>query len=239
MGKNKNRSKQESKRAVGYQAAELVQAGMRVGLGTGSTAFYFIERLAQRCHEGLSIHAVASSQRSFEQAAQAGIPLLDMNICTELDLTIDGADEIDTKKRLIKGGGGALLREKILANMSKELIIIVDETKCVPALGSVPLPVEIVPFAMHATLHHIQQAGYDGNFRHTPEGTLYVTDNGNHIVDIAFNALRNNPEKDHETLLNIPGIVDTGFFFNLVGRVLVGCLDGRVLLFPHYSTLSM
>lgn len=230
MGKNKNRSEQEIKRAVGYKAAELIHPGMRVGLGTGSTAFFFIERLAQRCREGLRIEAVASSQRSFEQATREGIPLIDINTLNELDLTVDGADEIDPQKRLIKGGGGALLREKIVANMSKELIIIVDESKCVPALGRIKLPVEVVPFAKHATLHHIQKAGYQATFRRTPQGTLYVTDNGNLIVDIHFSALRDAPEKDHEILLHIPGVVDTGFFFNLVSRTLIGFFDGQVIM---------
>lgn len=218
------------KKAVGYKAAEFVQDGMRVGLGTGTTAFYFIEKLVQRCREGLKIHAAASSTRSFEQAKKGGIPLLDLDTINSLDLTVDGADEIDPMKRMIKGGGGALVREKILASMSQEMIVIVDENKLVSALGKCKLPVEILPFAKMATLHHISKAGYSGEFRKQTDGSLLFTDNGNLIFDIHFNELRENPENDHEALIHIPGVVDTGFFFNLAGRVIVGFADGQVVI---------
>ncbi len=220
------------KKAVGYKAAEFVQNGMRVGLGTGTTAFFFIERLIQRCQEGLKIHAVASSDRSHHQAAQGRIPMIDIEEATSLDLTVDGADEIDPQKRMIKGGGGALVREKIVAAMSKEMIVIVDETKLVPSLGTCKLPVEIVPFAKNATSHHIAKAGYQGAFRKKSDGGLYITDNGNLIFDIRFDKVRNKPEEDHETLIHIPGVVDTGFFFNLAGRVVVGFADGQVVVKP-------
>ena len=218
------------KKAVGYKAAELVQDGMRVGLGTGTTSFYFIEKLVQRCREGLKIHAAASSTRSLEQAKQGGIPLLEIDTINSLDLTVDGADEIDPMKRMIKGGGGALVREKILASMSREMIVIVDEKKLVSTLGKCKLPVEILPFAKMATLHQVAKAGYSGEFRKQADGGLFFTDNGNHIIDIQFDQLRENPEGDHETLIHIPGVVDTGFFFNLAGRVIVGFADGQVII---------
>ncbi len=224
-------SRDPVKQAVGYAAAELVQPGMRVGLGTGSTVFYFIERLGQRCREGLCIEVAASSQQSYQQALEEGLSLLDMNALTALDLTVDGADEVDPEKRLIKGGGGALLREKILASMSRELVIIVDASKCVQALGKFKLPVEVVPFANEATLCHIQEAGYTGTWRLKANGELYVTDNGNFIVDVHFVNPTDQPERDHETLLHIPGVVDTGFFFNLANSVLVGHPDGQVTTF--------
>ncbi len=220
------------KKAVGYKAAEFVQSGMNVGLGTGSTAFYFIERLTLRCKEGLKIHAVASSEKSLRQAKEGGIPLLDIDQITSLDLTVDGADEIDPQKRMIKGGGGALIREKILASMSREMIVIVDETKLVPALGKNKLPVEILSFAKNATLHRIAKAGFQGEFRKNTDGSLYITDNQNLIVDIHFKSLREKPEEDHEELRSIPGVVDTGFFFDLAGRVVVGFKDGQVVIKP-------
>jgi ribose 5-phosphate isomerase A len=220
------------KKAVGYKAAELIQNGMRVGLGTGSTAHFFIERLIQRCQEGLNIHVAASSQHSFDQAKKGGIPLLDINTITSLDITVDGADEIDPQKRMIKGGGGAHVREKIIANMSLELIIIIDELKLVPELGTCKLPVEVLPFAHLATLHHIEKAGYKGVLRTAKDGSLFVTDNRNLIFDIHFDKTRTKPEEDHETLIHLPGVVDTGFFFNLAGRVIVGFSDGQVVIKP-------
>ncbi len=218
------------KQAAGYYAAEFVQDGMRVGLGTGSTAFHLIERLIQRCREGLRIQAVATSRSSLEQARRGHIPLLDIETLTELDLTLDGADEIDPSKRMIKGGGGALVREKIVASMSREMVIIIDASKQVAKLGTCPLPVEIIPFAVQSTLHNIQESGYVGHLRKTPEGQLYRTDNGNYIVDLQFDRPRDTPERDHEILLHIPGVVDTGFFFNLAGRVVIGTSQGEVIV---------
>lgn len=222
----------EIKKAIGYKAAEFVENGMIVGLGTGSTAFFFIERLIQKCKEGLKIQAVASSNQSFQQAKKGNIPLLDIDNVTTLDLTVDGADEIDPQKRMIKGGGGAHVREKIVATMSREMIVIVDERKLVPILGKCKLPVEILPFARNSIFHHICKAGYHGEFRKNVDGSLFITDNGNLLVDIHFDTPRQYPELDHETLIHIPGIVDTGFFFNLAGRVIVGFADGQIIVKP-------
>ena len=220
------------KKAVGYKAAEFVHSGMRVGLGTGTTAFFFIERLIQRCKEGLKIQAIASSEKSSEQARKGGIPLLDSSQVSALDLTVDGADQIDPQKRMIKGGGGALVREKILAAMSKELVVIVDDSKLAPALGQCKLPVEVLPFAKNATWHHILKAGYKGDFRKKSDNSLYITDNGNLIIDLLFDTMIENPEEDHMTLIQIPGVVDTGFFINLAGRIVVGFADGQVVVKP-------
>lgn len=220
------------KKAVGYRAAELIENGMLVGLGTGTTVYYFIEKLIEKCKSGLKIQAAASSNQSLKQAKEGRIPLLDIDKVTALDITVDGADEIDPQKRMIKGGGGALVREKIVAAMSKEMVVIVDERKLVPALGKAKLPVEIIPFAKNSILHHIEKAGYRGSFRKTADGTPYITDNGNLIVDIHFDSPRENPEIDHDALIHIPGVVDTGFFFNLAGRVIVGFADGQVVIKP-------
>ncbi len=220
------------KKAVGYRAAELIENEMLVGLGTGTTVFYFIEKLIEKCKSGLKIQAVASSNQSLKQAKEGHIPLLDIDKVTALDITVDGADEIDPLKRMIKGGGGALVREKIVAAMSKEMVVIVEERKLVPTLGKAKLPVEIIPFAKNSILHHIEKAGYRGSFRKKADGTPYVTDNGNLIVDIHFDTPRDNPEIDHDTLIHIPGVVDTGFFFHLAGRVIVGFADGQVVIKP-------
>jgi len=225
-------SNEAIKKAVGYKAAEFIQSGMLVGIGTGTTAFYFIERLVQRCQEGLKIQAVASSEQSYLLAKKGMIPMLELEEVTSLDLTVDGADEIDLQKRMIKGGGGAFVREKIVAAMSREMVVIVDEKKLVTSLGKCKLPVEVIAFASAATLHHIKKAGYRGEFRKKSDGSLYVTDNGNLICDIHFDTLRENPERDHETLIHIPGVVDTGFFFHLAGRVVVGFADGQVVVKP-------
>lgn len=223
-------SRDAIKKAVGYKAAELVQDGMLVGLGTGSTAFYFIEKLILRCREGLKIQAIASSSHSYMQAQKGNIPLLDPDQVTSLDLTVDGADEIDPQNRMIKGGGGAHVREKIVASMSKEMVVIVDESKCVDLLGRCKLPVEVIPFASHATHQKILKLGYHGEFRLQRDGSIFMSDNGNHIIDIHFSTPRLHPEEDHEALMHIPGVIDTGFFFHLATKVIVGFFDGQIVV---------
>lgn len=218
------------KQAVGYKAAELIQNDMLVGLGTGSTVYYFIEKLIERVRQGLRIKAVSSSIRSAEQAAKGGIQLVDINTLSHLDITVDGADEIDSEKRMIKGGGGALLREKILASMSHEMIVVVDESKLCHQLGKHKLPVEIVSFAHEVTLKKIEKLGYKAAFRKEKDGSLYLTDNGNPIIDITFPSPLASPEKDHDALCKIPGVVETGFFFHLAGRVIIGFEDGQVVI---------
>lgn len=221
---------EECKKAVAAKAASLIQDGMIVGLGTGSTAHYFIEQLIQRCKQGLKIQAVASSERSLEQARKGGIPLADINTLKTLDMYVDGADEIDPQKRMIKGGGGAMLREKILAKMSREMIVIIDESKLVQKLGNRPLPVEIVPFGHTATIHQLQLLGYTGTLRKASDNALYVTDNHNYLFDIHLDSFPQDPPMSHEQIISIPGVVDTGFFFDLAGRVVIGFLDGRVVV---------
>lgn len=220
-----------AKEAAGRMAADLIKDGMLVGLGTGSTAAYFIDSLIERCRNGLKISAVATSERSEQQAREGGIPILDINSLTSLDIVVDGADEIDKQKCMIKGGGGALLREKIVANMAREMIVVVDDHKVVDKLGTFPLPVEIVAFAHEVTLNKIQTLGYSGVFRRQSNGNLYLTDNGNYIADIIFKQLPLSPEKDNDKIRSIPGVVETGFFFKLAGRVLVGHANGSVDIF--------
>lgn len=218
----------QAKKNVGAFAAKMVENGMTIGLGTGSTAACFIDSLIQRCREGLKIRAVASSERSRQQGLEGGIPFADVNKITSLDLCFDGADEIDPQKRMIKGGGGALLREKIVATMSREMIVLVDEHKLVPHLGKFPLPIEVIPFGIASTLSQIEELGFSGRLRGTDDGQLYVTDEGNYIYDAKLTAGIFEPELISAELLVIPGVVETGIFLGLAGRVLVGKLDGSV-----------
>ena len=225
-------SNDATKRSVGHAAADLVQSGMLVGLGTGSTARYLIERLGQRCREGLKMTAVPTSVQTADLAKEQGIPLVSMDKVTKIDMTIDGADEIDSAKRMIKGGGGALLCEKIIAASSKEMVVIIDESKQVDQLGRFPLPVEIVRFGSRATLEKMQAKGFNGVLRKGEKGELFVTDEGHYIVDITFTSPLDDPESVDAELRNIPGVVETGFFFNLAGRVLIGRANGEVEILP-------
>ncbi len=221
---------EDLKKKAGYLAASFVKNHMTLGLGTGSTAKYFIEKIIERAHnEQLSLQVVATSSASLEQARKGGLKIVDINKVESIDLTIDGADEIDPQKRMIKGGGGALLREKIVASMSKEMVVIVDETKLVPALGIRKLPVEVVCFAHEATLRHIKKLGFLATFRKN-QTEYYVTDNGNYIIDVSFPSPLSHPEKEHLLLKGIPGVVETGFFFHLAGRVVVAFKDGQVVI---------
>lgn len=217
-----SQTSEQAKRAAAYAAMNLIENGMTLGLGTGSTVVYFIEALIEQCRtKKLQIKAVASSIRSAEQAKKGGIPLIDPDQALSLDLDIDGADEVDSQKRLIKGGGGALLREKIVAEMSREMIVIIDESKLVDQLGSFPLPVEIVHFAHQVTLNRIDQLGYKGKIRLTKENQLYLTDNGNLIIDI-FSQKWLDPEKIERQLRSIPGVIETGFFLHHASKIIVG-----------------
>ncbi len=220
---------QESlKRAVGHAAADLIEPGMNVGLGTGSTAAFFIDRLIERVREGLQLGVcIASSERSAEQARAGGLVVVDLDEVEQIDLTVDGADEIDPEKRMIKGGGGALLREKLLAAASKEMIVIVDASKLVDRLGAFPLPVEIVRFGYKSTLSRIKALGLEGKLREKG-GTPFVTDEGHLIVDLHLKEPTQDPEGLHQQLINLTGVVDTGFFFGLAGRLVIGHPDGTV-----------
>jgi ribose 5-phosphate isomerase A len=222
-------SVEKAKEAAARKAVEFIQDRMIVGLGTGSTANYFIHALVEKCKQGLKIQAVASSKASAD-LARGTLPLLDINEAPRIDLTVDGADEIDPQKRMIKGGGGAHTREKILAAASREMIVIVDETKLVPALGRHKLPVEILFYGSPSTRSKIEAKGYRGQWRKNKDNTLFITENGNLLYDIQFPAPLSSPEEVHEQLLHIPGVVDTGFFFHLAGRVIIGHLDGSVRL---------
>lgn len=219
---------EDAKRCVGIAAADLVLNGMIVGLGTGSTAAFFIEALAHRIKSGLFLKAVvASSDASSHLANRLGMRICDLNDVSHIDLTVDGADEIDPLKRMIKGGGGAHVREKILASCSHELVVIVDETKLVPSIGRGKLPIEVLRFGSSLTRAKILNLGFSGTWRLSKEGSRFITENENYLFDIAFETPPPHPERLHEELIHLPGVVDTGFFFNMAGRVIVGYQNGR------------
>lgn len=215
------------KKNAAEKAVQYVRDGMKVGLGTGSTAYFAIVRIGELVKEGLHIQAVATSKASERLAIQHGITLTPFNQIDRLDLTIDGADELDAQLRLIKGGGGALLREKITAFHSDQLLIVADEGKVVNPLGSFPLPVEIVPFASDWTLSALEQLGCDVQLRKSEANNLYISDNGNYIADCKFGII-DSPEQLQKQLKGIPGVVEHGLFIGMADRVFVGRNDGSV-----------
>jgi len=218
---------EDAKRVAGQKAASFIEEGMIVGLGTGSTAEWFVRALAERVQkEKLRVQTVASSHASAVLGRSLGLHVVELNDVPRVDITVDGADEIDPKKRMIKGGGGAHVREKILAASSGEMIVVVDETKLVKQLGKAKLPIEVLLYGSPATRSKLEQAGYPGKWRTHEDGTLFVTENGNLLFDVVFPKLPQFPEEDHALITQIPGVVDTGFFFDLAGRVVVGYLDG-------------
>jgi len=217
----------DAKRIAAERAVEYIKDGMTVGLGTGSTAYWAIEKLGAKVHEGLDIKAVATSVRSEEQAKKLGINLISFSEIDKIDITIDGADEADFGLNLIKGGGGALVREKIAAAASRLLVIVVDESKLVKYLGKFPLPVEIVRFGYEVTIRKLQGLGCETVLRKTENGSYYVTDNGNYIVDCHFNRI-DNPKELHTEINLIPGVVDSGLFVNMADRIIVGYNNGDI-----------
>lgn len=219
-------SQENAKRSAAGAAAKLVEPNMVIGLGTGSTAREFIQALSQKCKSGLKIQAVASSQDSAQLASQLNIPLLDINDVSHIDLTVDGADEVDPQFRMIKGGGGAHVREKILASSSNRICILVDPSKLVEKLGKRPLPVEVIPYGSPATRQKIEQIGLKGAWRQKKDGSLWITENGNYLFDIHFDTPPLFPEEVDLKLRLIPGVVDTGFFFHLVDVLIIGHSDG-------------
>lgn len=219
----------DAKRAAAEKAVELIKEGMFVGLGTGSTAYWAIQIIGERIKEGLGIKAFASSLATQQLAREASIPLASFADTEQIDLTIDGADEVDEQGNLIKGGGGALLREKMLAFNSQSFIVIVDKTKMVKQLGRHPLPVEITPFGTAFTLHHLKKLGCVPQLRFT-NGKEFVTDNGNRIADCLFNQIAD-PAWLNTQLHLIPGVVETGLFLNsMVTSIIIGSEDGSVTI---------
>ena len=221
----------ELKEAAARAALDLVTEGMRLGLGTGSTAARFVAALGERVAGGLNVLCVPTSEATREQAAELGIPITTLDETPRLDLTIDGADEIDSELRMIKGGGGALLREKIVATASDRMVVVADESKLVSVLGAFPLPIEVVRFGLMATIGLIEaiaaEAGCHGAITLRPgQGEApFVTDQGNLILDCAFGSIPE-PEVLAFSLKRVPGVIEHGLFLGLADVAIVAGRGG-------------
>ncbi len=216
----------EMKRAAAARAIEYVEDGMVVGLGTGSTAAEFVDLLGAKVRDGLKITGVPTSEATLVQALGLGIPMATIDEQPEIDLTIDGADELDRNLRLVKGGGGSLLREKIVASGSAQMVIIADQSKLVDTLGAFPLPIEVVQFGLAVTRAMIEdiadELGLEGPVkqRMLADGKPFVTDGGNFIMDCAFERIED-PEALAELLPFTPGVIDHGLFIGLADQAIV------------------
>ncbi len=214
------------KQFVGEKAVDYIKDEMIVGLGTGTTAYWAIKKIAERVSNGLKIKSVPTSKETEKLALDLKIPLIDISKINKIDLTIDGADEVDNNKNLIKGGGGALLREKIIASITDFYIIIIDDSKKVNILGRYPLPVEVTPFAFEITKNQLKSLGCSTKIR-VNGGKPYITDNGNYIIDCQFEKIQK-PEITTREINSIPGVVENGLFVNMTDIILIGYDENKI-----------
>jgi ribose 5-phosphate isomerase A len=217
---NQPMTNDQEKEAAARASLRFVEDGQIVGLGTGSTAAYFIQLLGEEMKNGLRIRGIPSSDRSREQAASLGIPLTTLDEFPQIDVTVDGADEVDPQLRMIKGGGGALLREKIVASATRQFVIITDASKRVPVLGKFPLPVEVIKFARAVVVKKIEALGAEVELRRGADGTPYLTDENNYILDCRFGQIADADGLARQ-LSDMPGIVEHGLFIGMASVVLV------------------
>jgi ribose 5-phosphate isomerase A len=222
------------KRQAAERAMAFVRPGMKLGLGTGSTARHFVDLIGEAVKRGLDVVGVPTSEVTFRQAQALGVPLATLDEIAELDLTVDGADEIDPALRLIKGGGGALLREKIVASSSRRMVAIADSTKRVARLGRFPLPVEVVPFGLASTRRRVERAaasvGLGGAIElRRRDGAIFVTDGGHYILDCAFGAIPD-PDALNQALAAVCGVVEHGLFIGMATTAIFAGPNGIELL---------
>ncbi|MEA2934595.1 MAG: ribose 5-phosphate isomerase [Variibacter sp.] len=219
----------QQKREAAVRALDFVEPGMRLGLGTGSTAAHFVRELGERVRGGLRVLCVPTSETTKRQAEELSIPLDTLDNVPELDLTVDGADEVGPDLTLIKGGGGALLREKIVAAASKRLVVIADESKYVAELGRFPLPVEVVPFGLLATQHAVESAADGPSRLRQADGHPFVTDGGHFILDLQLGRIPD-PMGLARRLNAIPGVVEHGLFIGMTSAVILAGAAGVRML---------
>lgn len=209
------------------EAVKYIQDGQIVGLGTGSTASYAVREIGVMVKNGLQIKGIPTSNKTKELAESLNIPIIDINTVTSIDVTIDGADEFTSDLILIKGGGGALLREKIVASMTKKEIIITDSNKKVDMVGKFKVPVEVIPFGVQYVMRQLETLGATGTIRQK-DGSPFITDEGNLLIDADF-GLISDPQKLAESLTGIVGIVGHGLFINLASHVIMGSGNSTIL----------
>lgn len=218
----------QQKSQAAHKALEFIQDGQILGLGTGSTVQYFLTALGQLVQQGLRIRGVPTSQTTADYARKLGIPLMNNEEPWDIDVAVDGADQVDPQLNLIKGGGGALMREKIVAKAAQQFIVIVDQAKQVNRLGlPFPLPVEIVPFGWRTTQRHLENLGWPSPLRHKA-GQPFLTDNGNYVADLQIPEI-SDPSALELSLSQIPGVVECGLFLIMTSLVITGTNDGPVL----------
>ncbi len=210
----------DSKKLAGEKAVEFVKDDMVVGLGTGSTIYWTILKIAERMKEGLRIYGVPTSKDTEQLAIKLGIPLVDLSELTKLDIAIDGADEVDPSLALIKGGGGALLREKMIASISERFIVVADESKFVQTLGTFPLPIEVIPFGWKMTKKQIEKIGPINPILRLKNDAPFITDNENYILDCYMKNIEK-PEDLTIRLNMIPGVVENGLFVNMCDTAII------------------
>jgi ribose 5-phosphate isomerase A len=208
------------KQVAAQASLKFIEDGQVVGLGTGSTAAYFIQFLGDRVKTGLKVRGIPTSVQSQKLAEECGIPLTTLDQVDHIDVDVDGADEFDPQLRLIKGGGGALLREKIIASVSRKFVVVADASKQVDVLGRFPLPVEVIPFAESLLTRKISALGATVALRKAADGTPYKTDEGHHILDCHFGQIAD-PSALAHTLSGMPGVVEHGLFINMASAVLL------------------
>lgn len=214
-------SNDSEKQAAARASLQFVHDGNVVGLGTGSTAAYAIQFLGEKVKAGLKIRGVPTSAHAQYLAQTCGIPLTTLDEVESIDVDIDGADEFDSQLRLIKGGGGALLREKIVASAAKKFVVIADSKKQVAVLGKFPLPVEVIPFAQSLLTRQIAALGATVKLRVTPDGQIFKTDEGHHILDCHFGSIAD-PAHLARKLRDLPGVVEHGLFLGMAKVILIG-----------------
>ncbi len=212
---------EEMKKKAGEKAVEYIEDGMTLGLGSGSTVYWTIKKIGNLVQQGMNVKGIPTSLRTQRWAKEFGIPLTNFSDVELLDVTIDGADEFTSQLDLLKGGGGSLVREKMVAEASSKVIIVVDKAKKVETLGKRPVPVEVIPFGWERTAKKIRRIHGIPQLRKISESDIFISDNGNYIFDCEFNSITN-PEYLHKQLKSMCGVVETGLFINMADIILIG-----------------